>query len=198
MLAGRDAVPAGGARNPVPGRPREPIGRHYDRSAGSLLDWDWPIRLVPGNADPGNRNRRRGAPRGARAPDNGARQDGRRQRRSALHPLALSRGRKRKTAYPAPQRIRAMTPGCLTIASVKGHALRTFAVMRGLDPRIRDASPRVIDFHKAAVVGAASWMAGSSPAMTKNAPRHVRHRHSQRPVRHRLCAGAVGLVLFQR
>jgi diguanylate cyclase (GGDEF)-like protein len=31
---------------------------HYDPSAGSLLDWDWPNRLVPGNADPGNRNRR--------------------------------------------------------------------------------------------------------------------------------------------
>jgi hypothetical protein len=29
-----------------------PPGRHYDRSAGSLLDWDWAQALVPGSAAP--------------------------------------------------------------------------------------------------------------------------------------------------
>jgi hypothetical protein len=55
----------GQVRKPALGRPWDPIGGHYDPSAGSLLDWDWPEGLVPGNADPGNRNRRDGAPRGA-------------------------------------------------------------------------------------------------------------------------------------
>jgi hypothetical protein len=35
------AAPAGEARNLALGRPREPIGLYYGRSAGSLLDWDW-------------------------------------------------------------------------------------------------------------------------------------------------------------
>ena len=81
------AAPARGVRDPAPGRPREPIGRYYGRSAGSLLDWDCAndcrraeepsahkgtaprptgSARKPGNADPGNRNRRDGAPRGAR------------------------------------------------------------------------------------------------------------------------------------
>ena len=60
------AAPARGVRCPAPGTPREPIGRHYDRSARSSLDWDWRQCLVPGNADPGKRNRRDGAPAGAR------------------------------------------------------------------------------------------------------------------------------------
>jgi len=37
-----DAAPAGGARNPALGRPGEPPGGHYDPSAWSTLDWDWP------------------------------------------------------------------------------------------------------------------------------------------------------------
>jgi hypothetical protein len=41
MTVGSDAAPAGVARSLALGRPRDPIGRHYDRSAGSLLDWDW-------------------------------------------------------------------------------------------------------------------------------------------------------------
>ena len=35
------AAAAGEARNLALGRPRDPIGGHYDPSAGSLLDWDW-------------------------------------------------------------------------------------------------------------------------------------------------------------
>ena len=31
---------------------REPTGGHYDPSARSSLDWDWPQGLVPGSADP--------------------------------------------------------------------------------------------------------------------------------------------------
>ena len=37
-----DAAPAGVVRSHALGRPRDPIGGHYDPSAGSLLDWDWP------------------------------------------------------------------------------------------------------------------------------------------------------------
>ena len=37
---GEGVAPAGEARNLAPGRPRDPTGRHYDRSAGCLLDWD--------------------------------------------------------------------------------------------------------------------------------------------------------------
>jgi len=88
MLAGWDAAPAGGdGRTPAPGRPRDPIGGHYGPSARSSLDWDCAndcrcaetppahkgatprpagSAQTPGNADPGIRNRRRGAPRGAR------------------------------------------------------------------------------------------------------------------------------------
>ncbi len=69
------AAPAGGARYPAPERSQEPIGRHYDRSARSSLDWDraencrldpessqaWSrcpndepaVARKPGNADPG-------------------------------------------------------------------------------------------------------------------------------------------------
>ena len=36
------AAPAGGARNPALGRPGNPTGGHYDPSASSSLDWDWP------------------------------------------------------------------------------------------------------------------------------------------------------------
>jgi len=49
----QDAAPAGKLRKLALGRPRDPPGRHYDRSAGSLLDWDWPACLVPGSSDPG-------------------------------------------------------------------------------------------------------------------------------------------------
>ena len=76
----------------------------------------------PGNADLGNRNRRRGAPRGARAPANGARQDGRLVRRLALHPLGFSGG-KRKAGAPAPLKNRgdgAWLRGCLKIESGRG------------------------------------------------------------------------------
>ena len=47
------------------GRLRDPTGRHYDRSAGSLLDWDSEMRRrrsrVPGSADPGPVRRTRSA-----------------------------------------------------------------------------------------------------------------------------------------
>ena len=41
LKAERGAAPAGGARNPALGRPRDPIGGHYDLSARSSLDWEW-------------------------------------------------------------------------------------------------------------------------------------------------------------
>jgi len=43
MAAGGDAAPAGVARSHALGRPREPTGRHHDRSARSSLDWDWHV-----------------------------------------------------------------------------------------------------------------------------------------------------------
>ena len=39
---------ARGFANLVPGRLRDPTGRHDDRSAGSLLDWDRADRITPG------------------------------------------------------------------------------------------------------------------------------------------------------
>jgi hypothetical protein len=63
--AGWEAAPAGGVRCPAPGRSRDPTGRHYGRSAGSLLDWDWLDCLVPGSADPGTEKPPGGAPGGA-------------------------------------------------------------------------------------------------------------------------------------
>ena len=122
MQVGSDAAPAGRLRRPALGRPRDPIGGHYDPSARSSLDWDrstcfgrakvrqadeanWHQSLEkkpgrkPGNADLGIRNRRRGAPRGARILQKRMRQDGRLVRHSVLHPLDLFEGDK---AGPAP------------------------------------------------------------------------------------------------
>jgi hypothetical protein len=117
-MAGSDAAPAGRLRRPALGRPRDPIGGHYDPSARSSLDWNrstcfgrakvrqadeanWHQSLEkkpgrkPGNADLGIRNRRRGAPRGARILQKRMRQDGRLVRHSVLHPLACRGARKR-------------------------------------------------------------------------------------------------------
>ena len=50
------AAPACEVRTLTPGRLRDPTGRHDDRSARSLLDWDRHdgniARCVPGSADP--------------------------------------------------------------------------------------------------------------------------------------------------
>ena len=75
---GEGAVLAGVVRSHAPERPRDPTGRHYDRSAGSLLDWDRANRVtpgklrVPGSADLGlsflpwrKASAARGAPEGA-------------------------------------------------------------------------------------------------------------------------------------
>ena len=42
-MVGSDVAPAGGGKHatPAPGRPREPIGGHYDPSARNSLDWEW-------------------------------------------------------------------------------------------------------------------------------------------------------------
>ena len=48
--SGVGAAPAGGARNPAPGRLRDPTGRHYDRSARCSLGWDRPTRLTAAEA----------------------------------------------------------------------------------------------------------------------------------------------------
>ena len=57
-MVGSDAAPAGVVRNHALGRPRDPPGRHYDRSAGSRLDWDWPKAA---NSLQGARPRKRGS-----------------------------------------------------------------------------------------------------------------------------------------
>ena len=92
MLAGWDAAPAGGARNPAPGRPREPIGRYYGRSAGSLLDWDWAEMPRPRKRGPGEQ---KSPPWSAeRRPRSSKESAARRKtvRLAALHPLGLSEG----------------------------------------------------------------------------------------------------------
>src|SRR5262249_43973648 len=48
MKVGSGAAPARVVRSHAPGRPRDPTGRHDDRSAGSLLDWDFATRITPG------------------------------------------------------------------------------------------------------------------------------------------------------
>jgi hypothetical protein len=46
---GRRSPRAGLVTRP-PGGSGTPSGRHYDRPAGSLLDWDWPKRLTAAEA----------------------------------------------------------------------------------------------------------------------------------------------------
>jgi hypothetical protein len=41
VTVGSDAAPAALPRKQGLGRPRDPPWRHYDRCAGSRLDWDW-------------------------------------------------------------------------------------------------------------------------------------------------------------
>jgi hypothetical protein len=56
----------------------------------------------------------------------------------------------RKSAYPGPQRIRAAKRWLFDNCIGEGRARHTLGVMRGLDPRIHDALPHVIDHRKAA------------------------------------------------
>jgi hypothetical protein len=116
------AAPAAAARNRSTGRPRDPTGRYYGRSARSSLHWP---RANAGfkKRGPGDRNRRSGAPRGAPPSQRRRRASpgvsggfaGRPRgfanpcvsRRSA--PSLGAKDLDRTTAYPAPQRIRAMT-----------------------------------------------------------------------------------------
>ena len=49
-MVGADAAPAASPRKRRLGRLRDPPGRHYDRSAGSRLDWDWLTRITPADA----------------------------------------------------------------------------------------------------------------------------------------------------
>jgi len=115
---------SGGTRTPPRGaRWTGTVPHGFGRAKARQADeanWRWDpseeTGRKPGNADPGIRNRRRGAPRGARVLQKGTRQDGRLVRRSVLHSLGLGPGEKEgpangagTTAYPGPQRIRAMT-----------------------------------------------------------------------------------------
>jgi len=94
-------------RNPAPGRPRAAVRPYYEgppslagrgadeggrKPAGSGAQ-QGPVRAR--KLRPRGQKSRCGAPRGARAPDNGARQDRRLVRRLALHPLDFSRGTKK-------------------------------------------------------------------------------------------------------
>jgi hypothetical protein len=155
------AAPAGGARNPAPGRPWAAVRPHYGgppfggldaaptKAGESLPDRGGRCPSVGARKyGPGDKNRRSGAPRGAppsprrrrasprrvgrlRQPSGGLRQALSVSRRSAP-----SKGAQEgKTAYPAPQRIRAMAharlrPGCLKIES----KLKVFARARMRNP----------------------------------------------------------------
>ena len=107
MKAEQDAAPAGGARNPALGRPRDPTGRHYGRSAGSLLDWDRAKAHVPGSADPGTEIAASGAPRGAFPRSQGGRT------RCAKRVGRLSPSRSRGLANPCVSRRSAPPQGAL-------------------------------------------------------------------------------------
>jgi len=101
MLAGWDAAPAGGARNPAPGRPRAAVRPYYEgppslagrgadeggrKPAGSGAQ-QGPVRAR--KLRPRGQKSRCGAPRGARILQKRMRLDGRLVRRLALHPLAF-------------------------------------------------------------------------------------------------------------
>jgi len=107
MKAGWDAAPAGGARNPVPGRPWAAVRPYYEgppslagrgadeggrKPAGSGAQ-QGPVRAR--KLRPRGQKSRCGAPRGARILQKRMRLDGRLVRRLALHPLDVSRGTKK-------------------------------------------------------------------------------------------------------
>jgi hypothetical protein len=134
----QSAAPAGGARNPAPGRPGDPLGGHYDPSARSSLDWDWPIASSQETRTRGlclrPSRRREAAVERREAPAflaTGTRQDGRLVRRSVLHSLALCEGqrkacppkpegRRRKDGVPAPLKNRGDGARLLLIPPLKG------------------------------------------------------------------------------
>jgi hypothetical protein len=92
---GSDAAPAGGARNPALGRPRDPIGRHYGRSARSSLDWDWHVASSQETRTRGQKSPRWSAERRAHLARcaRTARCGSTMLRRSALRPPLFSRGK---------------------------------------------------------------------------------------------------------
>jgi hypothetical protein len=117
VAVGSDAAPAASSRKRRLGRAWEPSGRHYDRPAGSRLDWDWREAansrrsLVPGSAGlgtcRGSRDRRKnaadGAPVGASlfARDSRAARRGMKTlRRPALRPLRPCRRAERRDGSP--------------------------------------------------------------------------------------------------
>jgi hypothetical protein len=153
MLAGWDAAPAGGARNPAPGRPRAAVRPYYEgppslagrgadeggrKPAGSgarLGPRPRPEVTAPGTEKPLWSAERRPHP---------SKEDAARRKTGAplgAPPPRFSRGTRKApfngdgtTAYPAPQRIRAMTlglsrrsaakAGCLKIKSESGASYR--------------------------------------------------------------------------
>jgi hypothetical protein len=101
------------------GGPGTPPWRHYDRCAGSRLDWDWSKAanrrqcLVPGSADLGTCRRPKGSPRERRRWSAGrceplrqrlaaARQLMKTLRRPALRPLRPVPEEREERAHPAP------------------------------------------------------------------------------------------------
>jgi hypothetical protein len=104
----QDAAPAGGdGRTPAPGRPGNPSGGHYDPSASSSLDWDWPNASSQEARTRGlclwPRPEARAALERREAPAFSKGNAARRKdpvRRSVLHPLGFSEGRKREDGVP--------------------------------------------------------------------------------------------------
>jgi len=114
-MVGLDAAPAVLPRTQELGRPRDPTGRHYDRSAGCQLDWDRSKAgntgqdHVPGSADLGPVSERKRPMRAAMErrtvkvlrtdlTPQGVEKETR--RRSALRPLRYGGGWKEATAPP--------------------------------------------------------------------------------------------------
>jgi len=115
MLAGWDAAPAGGARNPVPGRPRAAVRPYYEGPpslAGRGAD-EGGRKPAGSGAQQGPVRARKLRPRGQKSPANKpglrklvrverreapapsekrVRHEGYRQRLTALHPLDFSGG----------------------------------------------------------------------------------------------------------
>jgi hypothetical protein len=129
-MAGPDAVPAGGVRNPIPGRPGTPPGGHYDPPARSFalptpLLGVGEARTRGLRAGYGLPRSRDGAPRGVCVSNEthtprqacGPEPPGPMVRRSALHsPSAMAEGRRREDDAPASLTIGAMARAYLPLS----------------------------------------------------------------------------------
>jgi len=128
MTAGPDVAPAGGdERTPAPGRPGDPIGGHYDPSAGSRLDWGLAEMPRPRKRGPRDQKSPRWRAERRHVPET-VRDYVLTTRRLARHPLGLSRGEELEDGLP----------GAAKNMGDNARALLSHAVKRGGIRKIRE------------------------------------------------------------